>query len=257
MIERKKRVFRMLVLVLSAALPVTAFAEHVPTARSGEVDYQFRINIAKDYGELEPMAELTGRIEENDYRYTSATLGGYYRVHRNLKLGAFYRLQSGARHDDDWIDTNPGWEWRDTMDRLEQVLILDASPRFLLDSLPGENWVFMLKNRYFYNTWNRQQSLMVRPGLTYVHLRDREPVFNLGLQYGFYFPLNFSDALIYEHDPYLSFIYHLNTRVKLELFGAYRTRVWTSSEDIAAAGEGDYEVSDRVIILGTGLVLRF
>ena len=81
----------------------------------------------------------------------------------------------------------------------------------------------MLKNRYFFNTWNLQQTLMVRPGLTYIHLRDREPVFNLGLQYGLYFPLNFSDALIYEHDPYLSFIYHLNEQVKLELFGAYRT----------------------------------
>ena len=96
MIEKSSPLFRTVVLAFSILLPAAAFAEHVPSARSGEVDYQFRINIAKDYGKLEPMAELTGRIEENEYRYTSGSMGAYYRAHRNLKLGAFYRIQAGA-----------------------------------------------------------------------------------------------------------------------------------------------------------------
>ena len=67
MIERRSPLFGMLVLVLCALLSTTVVAEHVPSSRSGEVDYQFRINLSRDYGELEPMAELTGRIEENEY----------------------------------------------------------------------------------------------------------------------------------------------------------------------------------------------
>ena len=249
--------FRFLLIIAGLTLIAPVFGDHVPAGRSGEIDYQMRIFVSREYGDFEPVGELVGRIEEGEFRYRSATLGLYYRAMKNLKIGAFYQLASGLRHDDDWIDTNPGWEWQSTDDRLENILILDASPRFLFDFLPGENWVFMVKNRYSYNTYNGNQTLMIRPGLSYIHLKDREPVVNIGFQYGLYMPLNFSDVPIYEHDRYLNVIYHLNQRIKLEFFGAYRTRIWTSSEDIATAGESDYEADDSVIILGTGLILRF
>ena len=255
MIDAGRRILGTLLLcgVLSAAL----YAEHVPAARSGEVDYQLRLYASKDMGDFEPTAELLGRVEEGEYRYTSATLGGYYRVLENLKLGAFYRLQFGARHDDDWLDTNPGWAWDDTRARPEQILILDASPRFLLDFLPGENWVLLIKNRYLFNTYNGDQTLLVRPGITYFHIRDREPVYNVGLQYGLYLPLNFSDVPIYEHDPYLNFVHHLNQRLKLELFAALRSRTWTTSHDVDTSVESEYEVTDRVVVVGAGVILRF
>ena len=243
-----------LILLILTAMP--GISEHIPSARTGEFDYQFRINLAKDYGSLEPVAEVSGRIEEGEFRYRSLLAGAYYRFHKNLKAGGFYTLLAGARHDDDWVGDPSRWWWEKTTDRPEQLLSLDVSPRFLLASLPGENWVFMLKNRYIFNTYNGHQTLMVRPGLTYVHIQDREPIFNIGFHYGVYLPLNFSEVLIYEHDPYVNLIYHVNRRVKLELFGAWRFRTWSTSEDVSDAGESGYRVQDRVFVLGTGLIVR-
>ena len=250
---RKILLLTVVMALTAAALP----ADHVPPARTNDLDYQFRINAAADYGDIEPIIDLTGRIEEGDFRYRSLMLGGYYRLNANLKVGAFYTLQAGALHDDDWIGTPAHWWWDSTTDRWENLFTLDVSPRILLPFLPGENWVFMLKNRWTWNSYNSQQTLLVRPGLTYTYMRDRQPLFSAGIQYGVYFPLNFSDVLIYEQNPYANIIYHISDMVKIELFGAYRSRTWTTSEDVAAAGSPDYSSTDRVFLLGTGLILRF
>ena len=151
--------------------------------------------------------------------------GAYYRLHSNLKAGVFYTLQRGARHDDDWIDLDPGWEWLDTRGRTEHVLALDVSPRFQLSFLPGRNWVLMLKTRYRYDTHGSEHTLILRPGLTYFLLVDRNPVLNLSFNYGLYFPLNFGSTLIYGHAPYVTVLWHIGPSVKLELSGTYRSVV--------------------------------
>jgi hypothetical protein len=200
--------------------------------------------------------ELDGRFEDSnlEFRYRSLTAGAYFRLLKNLKAGAFYRLQQGARHDDDWIEPSVGvWEWVDSRSRTEQVLILDLSPRFLLDFLPGRNWVFAVKNRYHYNTFNDQQSILIRPGLTYFLVRSREPVLNLSLNYGFYIPLNFGETFLYEHTPYLSALYHLNRNIKLELSAAYKTVIWSSSED-SLANWDTYAVPNRSFVVGFGVL---
>ncbi|HET6486076.1 MAG TPA: hypothetical protein VFH83_06630, partial [Spirochaetia bacterium] len=119
-------------------------AQNVPVAPSGVVEYQGRTQVVVTIDNLDLLAEGLGRLEPLDghtgFGYRSVTVGGYYRVIPNLKLGAFYRLQAGARHDDDWIQTGPNpddWGWQDTTSRWENVLMLDASPRFLLSFLPG------------------------------------------------------------------------------------------------------------------------
>ena len=132
----------------------------------------------------------------------------------------------------DWL-----WEWRDTSDRLEQVLILDVSPRFLLPFLPGRDWVLQVKSRYLLNFWNLQHSLLLRPELTWFRIVDRRPVLNLSLAYGLYFPLNFGETLIYEHGPYLALLYHVSPAIQLELSASYPVRIWTTSPDVLTAGE--------------------
>jgi hypothetical protein len=202
--------------------------------------------------------EVEGRLEDSDhqFRYRAVIAGAYYRLHKNVKAGAFYRVQQGARHDDDWISPAVDeWEWVDSRDRTEQVLLLDVTPRFLFDFLPGEDWVFAIKNRYMYNTFNNHHSLMVRPGLTYFLMRNREPVFTFSLNYGFYIPLNFGDRFFYEHEPYLSVLYHLNRNVKLELTGAYKIVTWSTSEDAETAPGGEpYAVNAGAFVLGVGLL---
>lgn len=247
-----------LAFLLAVAAPFAARAAHVPTDSEGIVDLHGRVAFQYTAGRFEELLELEGRLEEKEYqfRYRSLTLGSSYRVHRNLKVGAYYRLQTGARHDDDWIDLNPGWEWQDTRDRMEHLFILDVSPRFLLDFLPGENWVLMLKNRYVFNSFNGQQSLQLRPGLSYFLMRNRLPVWNFSLNYGLYVPLNFGETLLYERTPYLTAIYHVSPAFKLEFSGGYRTVVWSSSQDIIDSPESGYTARSRSVFAGLGLLFR-
>ena len=197
-------------LLIAAAVIVVAAgvtpAEHIPESSDGFIEFESRTSLLLDLGRIDPLVEIEGRFEDEnlEFRYRSLTAGAYLRLLRNLKAGAFYRVQQGVRHDDDWIEPAMDvWEWVDSRNRTEQMLILDVSPRFLLDFLPGAGWVFTVKNRYRYNAFNGQHSLLVRPGLTYFLVRSREPLVNFSLNYGMYIPLNFGETFLYEHGPYL------------------------------------------------------
>lgn len=247
-------------ILIAAAIAVlstfSAAANHIPTAPGVVAEFEGRSSLLIDLGRFDPLVELEGRLEgtNREFRYRGLSAGAYLRLNRNLKVGAFYRIQQGARHDDDWIEPAVDvWQWVDSRDRTEQVLILDVSPRFLFDFLPGQNWVFTVKNRYQYNTYNSQHSLMVRPGLSYFLMRNREPLLTFSLNYGFYIPLNFGDTFFYEHEPYLSVLYHLNRNIKLELSAALKTVRWSSSEDSLANGD-TYAVNYRAFIVGFGVL---
>jgi hypothetical protein len=233
-------------------------AEHIPTPGRGAMEFQSRTALLMHLENANPVLELQGWFQGSPYqfRYRSVTAGGYYRIHRNLKVGAFYRWQQGARHDDDWIDLNPGWAWVDSRSRSEHLFIADVSPRFQLRFLPGENWVLMLKARYRYNSFNSQHALILRPGLTYYLLLNREPLLNFSINYGLYFPLNFGSTLIYEHSPYINVLYHVSPTVKLELNGTFRSVVWSSSQD-AVDDAFSYEVTDRTFLVGLGVLFSY
>lgn len=250
----RKRILVISVIVILAT-GLQAFGDHIPS-QGGMFEFEGRTSLLLDLGRFDPLIELDGRLEDTEleFRYRSLTAGAYLRLHKNLKVGAFYRVQQGVRHDDDWIEpTVDWWEWVDSTNRSEQVLIADVSPRFLFDFLPGENWVFAVKNRYHYNTYNGQHSLMVRPGLTYYLLRNRDPLLNLSFNYGFYIPLNFGDTFLYEHEPYLSVLYHLNRNIKLELTTAFKTVIWSTSDDSWANGD-TYAVPNRSFVVGLGVL---
>jgi hypothetical protein len=255
MITRVPLIAVTMIVVAAAVTP----ANHIPEPSDGFFEFESRTSLLLDLGRVDPLVELEGRLEDENLElgYRSLTAGAYVRLLKNLKAGAFYRAQQGARHDDDWIEPSAGvWEWVDSRDRTEQLLILDVSPRFLFEFLPGKNWVFSVKNRYQYNFYNSQQSLLVRPGLTYFLLRSREPLANFSLNYGLYIPLNFGETFLYEHGPYLSVLYHLNRNIKLELAGAYRTVIWSSSED-SLANSTTYTVASRSLVVSFGVLFPF
>lgn len=246
---RKTLVSLIMVLVSAAAVR----GEHVPEAGGLDLDFRTRAAVAADIGDWNPYLDLEGRFEgeDNQFRYRSVTAGAYRRVHRNVKVGAFYRLQAGVRHDDDWLDLGGGfWEWDDTGDRYEHLLMADVTPRLLL----GRSGVAAAKLRYEYNLSNGLQVLLLRPGYTWFHVVDRQPRWNLGVNYALYFSLNFGDSLLYEHGPYLSWLYHLSDLLKLEVRGDYHTTIWSPGEDSIAAGDS-YLVKDRRILLGLGFLL--
>ena len=253
-----------LITLCAASVSLPAHADHhVPEAASGTatsiVELDGRVALMLTIERFNPLLEIHARLEDRDleFRYRSLTLGSYYRIHSNIKLGLFYRLQQGARHDDDWINLNPGWAWADTRERFENVLIFDFSPRFLLDFLPGWNWVLMLKSRYLFNTFNLHHSILLRPGLTFFLLHDREPLFNFSFNYSLYFALNFGNTPVYEHWPYLTVLFHLSPNIKLELTGSYRSVIWSTSQDIKDTGAAGYSINYNAFSVGLGVLFAF
>jgi hypothetical protein len=244
---------------LTLLAPFMALGDHVPIPPDNNIDYELDFRVFYKTEKFTPMFALKGRweYEDNLFYYRSLTLGAYYRLTRHLKIGGFYRLQQGARHDDDWIFTDPGWAWQDTRDRTEHVLIADATPRFLMPFIPGRNWVFMFKTRYLYNTYNAQQTLKLRPGVTYFLMPNREPLLNFTFNYELYLALNYSSSLLYEQWPYLEVMYHLSKTVKLGARAAYRITNWSTSEDVIQQGDSPYEVKYRAFVLGAFLNLQF
>ena len=246
-----------------AVLIVPVQAEHLPEIRATGFEIHTHSRLFAHHGDLSGMVEYAGRFEDQDLelRYQSLTLGGYYRVHRNVKAGAFYRLQVGAHHDDDWVVTTyPQWDWRDTSGRLEHLLIVDVTPRFLLDFLPGRTWVGSVKNRYAYNFHNGQQTLLVRPGLTWFRMVNREPVLNVSIQYATYLSLNFGDRFWYRHGPYLNVLYHLTPFLQLDASLARQTVYWTESGEFRTRHPGETygrnTYSPWVVDIGLIVMLR-
>ena len=248
-----------LVVLLCAGAAAQSPADHIPQAPDDPLDYQVRLGAMLKIEKWNPFLEIRGRLEheENALGYRAITLGSYFRPHGNIKLGAFYRLQQGSRHDNDWIGLDPGWAWLDTGRRTEHILILDVSPRVLLDFLPGENWVFMIKNRYLFNTYNSQHTWKVRPGMTYFFLKDRSPLLNMSINYEIYLSLNFGESIIYQHWPYLTLAYHISRNAMLDLSLAYKTVKWSTSRDVIESGESGYQVDVRSFLLGAGVLFTF
>jgi hypothetical protein len=244
---------------LGCLAAITAGAQHLPTFSDGDVELQSRAQLVANVGTWDVLAELLGKLHDTGAplrSYESVTVGGYYRVIPNLKVGALARLQAGARHDNDVLADVPSndFVWNNSSGRLEGVLMLDVSPRFQLDFLPTGNWVFMLKGRYLYNTWNGQMSAMARPELTWFWIQDRSPLLNLSLSWEIYFPLNFGSTLIYQDYPYLTALWHATPEVGIELSGAYKTTVWSTSDSWVAAGWGTYSTSQRSLVFSLGVV---
>jgi hypothetical protein len=247
------------VVALIVAASALAGAQHVPTYAQGEVELQSRAQLVAKVGAWDVLAELMGKLHDTVTplrSYESVTVGGYYRLIPNLKVGALARVQAGGRHDDDVIAnlTTNQWDWNDTSSRLEGVLMLDVSPRFKLDFLPGANWVLMLKSRYLYNTWNGQMSIMARPELTWFWIQDRDPFVNVSLSYELYFPLNFGGTPIYQSYPYLTVLWHATPEIGIELAGAYKTTVWSTSASWKTAAWDSYSTPVNTWAFSLGVV---
>ena len=226
-------------IMLAIAAPVPA--EHFPGIPETGVEVHNHGRLFYYNGDLSGMVEYVGRFEEPglEYRYQSVTLGGYYRLHPNVKVGAFYRGLVGARHDDDWLDASPGWEWNDTRGRLEHLVMLDVTPRVLLEFLPGRSWVSSFKARYEYNLFNDDQTLLARPGVTWFWLVDRQPLLNVSAQYATYLSLNFGDTFWYRHGPYLNLLYHVAPWLQVDLSVGRQSTYWSESADFRRLHPGE------------------
>jgi hypothetical protein len=232
------------------------FAGHHTPGEHGEgfhISVGGRITSLWDFGDADLFLGLRANKPLDDYLQSELTLGGVYRFHPNFKAGVFYHLNTGLRHDDDWI-LKDDWVWADTSLRFENSLSVEATPRWLLDDLLGIDLLFRLKGSYHINFFNLHQSLSFQPELTYFHLVDREPVFNLSGSYGAYIPLNFSRVLFYRQSAYINLIQHFSQQIKLEYRLSYNVHTWTEGKESIEKGDS-YVFDDNELSFSLGLLL--
>lgn len=243
-----------LLLLVTAGLPVFA-GHHTPGEHgdAGHIALAARIASLFDFDDMDVFLGIEGNKPLDDYIQTELTAGFIYRLHPNLKAGVFYHLNTGLRHDDDWILTDD-WVWADSSTRFEHSISVELAPRWLLREMLGLDSVFSLKTAYHLNFFNFQQTVSFRPEFTYFHLVDREPVFNLSASYGAYVPLNFGRLPFYKQAAYLNMIQHVNDLVKLEYRVSYNLSTWIEGEESIANGQR-YDFTDTELQFQIGLLL--
>ena len=161
--------------------------------------------------------------------------------------------QFGLRHDDDWQKLNGVWSWVDSRSRSESILILDGTPRYMiLDQLAGE-----LKIRWLDNLSNSEQTLQLRPGLTYFLLNKGQAFWNFFAQIEFDLPLNYGVKPVNERWTYLGALYHLTTSWSLGGFFAEHWQTWSSSSDYLAKGGSPYVISSQATSFSAMMIFEF
>ncbi|MFT6067828.1 MAG: hypothetical protein ACJAT2_001171 [Bacteriovoracaceae bacterium] len=247
----KKTLF--LILFLSGAALANSV---IPVTPSKGLDKDFSLRAFYNWSKINWMLELNNTSRENEDNLKAYSLGAKYRVHKNLKLGATISRQFGNRHDDDWIKDGI-WKWTDTSRRGETFSFIDIIPRTLLSFLPGERWVGEFRIRYARNFFNSQNTIKLRPRLTYFHFNEKGPLFNVFLQYEAYLPLNYGTKSIYEKWAYLGFLYHFNKWFKPGLFVAQKSLTWGSSGTATRlVPSKPYEVTHKANVVGFNMIFK-
>ncbi|MBI5597319.1 MAG: hypothetical protein HY928_14590 [Elusimicrobia bacterium] len=224
--------------------------------RGYPAEYEAALRAFGKSGRWEPMGELVGHLRfEGRQAGRDLSLGSYWRGPKALKAGAFLRLQSGARHDDDWAK-NPFrvWEWRDTADRTEPVLVLDATPRAALEraGLLGS-----LKSRFEANLFNGEKALRLEPELSWFWMEGLGPKAHFALRYEAVFALNFGAQALREQWVYLSALRHGPRGLVIGPHVALGEQVFETSRAFKDAGGSSYRARWKALRLGFDAVWRF
>jgi hypothetical protein len=241
-------------LALAGAAFGAAKAPPPPVGRVAE--YEAAQRLFDREGAFEPFLETSERWQYAERRpYRALTAGSYAKVEKHLKVGAFYRLQYGARHNDDWTNPGPGrWEWEDTTRRPEHVLILDASPRVNL----FKSFVASMKVRFERNFFSAEDVLKVEPELAYFWMDGLTPRATFFVRHEVDFSLNFGKNPVWQRWYYVAALWHANPHLSLGPKAALREEVWSTSTAFRSSAPSNpgYATLFRSWVLGFDLVAK-
>lgn len=245
---------------LLAAASLAGAAPVAPRADGRRPEYEASANLMGRVAILEPAAEVTERWQYDGLLpYDALLLGSYARLERHLKVGAFYRLERGARHDDDFRpDAAKNWRWLDTSSRPESSLVLDATPRAALPFLPGKTWVGSVKMRYEHDFFNGQSLVRLEPELAWFWMNGLAPRATIFLRHEVALPLNFGQTTVWQRWYYLAGLWHARPWLSLGPSVALREETWSTSAAFRSTiGPGpSYQTLYRAWVAGFTVTAR-
>jgi hypothetical protein len=246
-----------LLFLLSA--PQYLYASNLPSDSSSSLGQAGVIRLFYKSSGFVSLIKYKQQTRMNSQKESRITLGSRYRLFRNLKVGLFFSRRQGIRHDDDWLKNSSGtWMWQNTNNRAENYAILEVSPRMLMPFLPGKNWVFEFRTRAERNLENDQNTLKLKPILTYFWLKGGSPFMNFFLQYEAYLPLNYGTESIYQTWIYSGFLFHWSNRFKPGLFFTKYEKKWGHSTLFKSLNPTEtYTNKESGSILGLSLNISF
>lgn len=219
-------------------------------------------------GDWQPYTEIRYRQGNPDNTpndsYASLFTGLYWQSIPWLRLGGFYRLETGNQHDDDWkkvSEASMDWEWKDAEARFENSAAGDISFRTVSDFLPGsffERGLFELKNRAYYNFYHEETLWQLRPGFTWFWFHNGVPAMNFFVQYEAWFVNNARRNDLWEDWSYVGALYFLTEDTQIGSTLAYRRTFWETSTEFEDRRPGDsYQSVDSSIVVSLLLIHRF
>lgn len=204
------------------------------------------------------LTEIQGTNQNESRQFRSILLGGYSHLNSNLRTGFFYQRQYGVRHDEDWFkDPVTSWQWKNVNQRGEDLVLLDISPKTLLPFLPGESWTLEFKTRYEYNFFDQNQTLRVRPNLSYFWIREGRPFLNFFLQEELALALNYGSKSINERWTYIGALYHYSPSWQFGVSAAQKWQSWASTPQYTALTDRSYDVSANSTLIGLIIIFKF
>ncbi len=262
------------------------FKPSIPTTLFPEGQASYRLFLGM--GSFQPLLELTGNVGPTLGNFSKFQLaehhvkvGTYFQIVPNLHVGAFYSLERGVVHDDDWIFTGTPrvdnldanfWKWRDTSTRFEHTVSFDITPRVKL-ALAEQTIILDLKCEYFRHFSASNDSVKFRPGISWLLKNEvGEPAATLYLQNEIYleFPvvaLSVSQTpttppnawLLYENWLYGGVLFHLHESVTLGFSLAWKQMWWREGESYLARwpeAQNNYEVKYSALVFGLQIINR-
>ncbi len=245
--------------LIVAAQAAARAAPQAPTADDHRIpEYEASSVFTSKIGPFDRMADFTERWQYGKLLDSRTLLAGaYWRAERHLKLGAFYELGYGERHDDDWVRDPSGlWAWRDTNRRPEHSLVLDATPRAELSFLPG-HWVGSLKLRFKRNATADKDVAQIGPELAWFWMNGLTPRATIFLRAEGDLALNFGGKTLWQKWYYLAGLWHATPDISLGPSIALRDETWSTSSSFQSfTGNKSYSVLYRAWVAGFTFVAR-
>jgi hypothetical protein len=232
---------------------------NTPVAEKGlEPEGTVRVFLKQDH--FDHLLEMRVRNQSGGRFFQSARLGTVTSVYQPndsflLKMGAYYQLQMGVWHDEDWDKGTDGiWRWWNTNKRLEHLALVDFRPRVKL----GETWVAESRVRLQYNITSTHRTIKIRPGVTHFWTKNDKPFINFFGQVELYLPLNYNKPYsLYEIWGYLGALYHMKKWFGFGTHVAYRKTVWRRDEEFKQShSDKTFTASDTGYVLGLDFIVK-